>query len=83
MIKQKEKEEGTQFLIKNRMVKEACFPKANLRLLGFTFFLLEQKEPKIQECRIASGRHSGQRTWVVTLKVAILQTAFKSVINIY
>ena len=29
----------------------------------FTFFLLEQKEPKIQECRIASGRHSAHRAW--------------------
>ncbi|WP_419800708.1 hypothetical protein [Mucilaginibacter sp.] len=64
------------------MVKEACFTKANLRLLELSFFCLETKEPKIQECRIASGRHSGQRAWVATLKVLILQTAFRTVINI-
>jgi cation transport regulator ChaC len=35
--------------------------------------LLEQKEPKIQECRIASGRHSTLRTWVATFKSLILR----------
>jgi hypothetical protein len=35
--------------------------------------LLEQKEPKIQECRIASGRHSALRAWVATLIMMTLQ----------
>jgi hypothetical protein len=39
-------------------------------LLGFTFFLLDQKEPKNQECRIASGRHSTLRACVATLVMA-------------
>ena len=64
------------------MVKEVWFTKANLRLLAVSFFLLEQKEPKIQECRIASGRHSGQRAWVVTLKMPILQTILYELIYI-
>ncbi|MGI4022529.1 MAG: hypothetical protein ACRYFA_13570 [Janthinobacterium lividum] len=38
---------------------------------GITFFLLEQKEPKIQECRIASGRHSSHYTRVATVIVLI------------
>jgi len=38
---------------------------------GIMFFCLETKEPKIQECRIASGRHSAQRAWVDTFKVLI------------
>ncbi|RYE16811.1 MAG: hypothetical protein EOP42_33315, partial [Sphingobacteriaceae bacterium] len=40
-----------------------------MSLSFFTFFLLEQKEPKIQECRIASGRHSVQRACVATFMV--------------
>ncbi len=36
------------------------------------FFLLDQKEPKNQECRIASGRHSALRAWVATLQMALL-----------
>ncbi|RYE20177.1 MAG: hypothetical protein EOP42_27860 [Sphingobacteriaceae bacterium] len=39
----------------------------SLRNISFcTFFLLEQKEPKIQESRIASGRHSTLRACVAT-----------------
>jgi hypothetical protein len=44
--------------------------------------LLEQKEPKIQECRITSGRHSGQRSWVATLQAMPLQTVLKFLIKI-
>jgi len=46
-----------------------CFYIVLLRdfALGFMFFFLDKKEPKNQECRIASGRHSAQRAWVVTL----------------
>jgi hypothetical protein len=34
-------------------------------------FCLNKKEPKIQECRIASGRHSTQRSYVATLQMAL------------
>ena len=74
-IKEKEREKGTQFLIKKCTIKEAWFTKANLRLPILRSFVLKQKEPKVQECRIASGRHSALRAWVATLKVVILQTA--------
>jgi len=48
---------------------------------GIMFFCLETKEPKIQECRIASGRHSALRAWmetflIITFLVAILKLAF-------
>jgi len=37
----------------------------------FKFFCLDTKEPKDQECRIASGRHSAPRSWVMTLQTAL------------
>ena len=37
-----------------------------------SFFLLDQKEPKNQECRIASGRHSAPCAWAATCMVVVL-----------
>jgi len=38
---------------------------------GIMFFCLDTKEPKDQECRITSGRHSTQRAWVVILQTTL------------
>jgi len=40
------------------------------------FFFLDKKEPKNQECRIASGRHSALRSWMVTFLVFIFLVSY-------
>jgi len=41
-----------------------------------TFFFLDEKEPKNQECRITSGRHSTLRSRVVTFLVFIFLVSY-------
>ncbi len=74
LIKQKEKEEGEDPINKKYCKRSMQISKP--AVAGITFFSLDGKEPKDQECRIASGRHSALRAWVVTVQVFTILTLF-------
>jgi len=73
LIKQKEIEEGKSPI--NKKYRKRSMQISKPAVAGITFFCLDTKEPKDQECRIASGRHSSLRAWVVTVLVVIVLLA--------
>jgi len=56
--------------LKTRSIQEV-FLLSKPAVAGITFFCLDTKEPKGQECRIASGRHLAPRSWLTALQTAL------------